>query len=194
MADLRITGLAEEMSSLAQMPWSKQLEEWPEDSSLTDMRGISRHIVRLIKVNESHDSPIFAIKETVPEFANREYALLRELNNREAPCVEPVAVIENRKDEQGEDLPAALVTHYLPFSLPYRVILSGQITPHEITNMANALALLLVRLHLLGFWWGDCSLSNTLFRRDADQFAAYLVDAETGEFKPALPMVNASMT
>ena len=186
MADLRITGLAEEMSSLAQMPWSKQLEEWPEDSTLTDMRGISRHIVRLIKVNESHDSPIFAIKETVPEFANREYALLRELNNREAPCVEPVAVIENRKDDQGEDLPAALVTHYLPFSLPYRVILSGQITPHEITNMANALALLLVRLHLLGFWWGDCSLSNTLFRRDADQFAAYLVDAETGEFQTRL--------
>ena len=89
--------------------------------------------------------------------------MLRELNNREAPCVEPVAVIENRKDEQGNELPAALVTHYLPFSLPYRVILSGEITPHEITNMANALALLLVRLHLLGFWWGDCSLSNTLF-------------------------------
>ena len=159
MADLRITGLAEEMSSLAQMPWSKQLEEWPEDSSLTDMRGISRHIVRLIKVNQNHDSPIFAIKETVPEFANREYALLRELNNREAPCVEPVAVIENRKDDEGNELPASLVTHYLPFSLPYRVILSGEITPHEITNMANALALLLVRLHLLGFWWGDCSLS-----------------------------------
>ena len=186
MADLRITGLAEEMSSLAQMPWSKQLEEWPEDSTLTDMRGISRHIVRLIKVNQNHESPIFAIKETVPEFANREYALLRELNNREAPCVEPVAVIENRKDDQGEDLPAALVTHYLPFSLPYRVILSEQITPHEIINMANALALLLVRLHLLGFWWGDCSLSNTLFRRDADQFAAYLVDAETGEFQTRL--------
>ena len=186
MADLRITGLAEEMSSLARMPWSKQLEEWPEDASLTDMRGISRHIVRLIKVNESHDSPIFAIKETVPEFANREYALLRELNNREAPCVEPVAVIENRADKDGNELPAALVTHYLPFSLPYRVILSAEITPHEITNMANALALLLVRLHLLGFWWGDCSLSNTLFRRDADQFAAYLVDAETGEFQTRL--------
>lgn len=59
-------------------------------------------------------------------------------------------------------------------------------TPHEITNMANALAFLLVRLHLLGFWWGDCSLSNTLFRQDADQYAAYLVDAETGEFQEKL--------
>ncbi len=44
----------------------------------------------------------------------------------------------------------------------------------------------LVRLHLLGFWWGDCSLSNTLFRRDAEGFAAYLVDAETGEFQKSL--------
>jgi hypothetical protein len=41
-------------------------------------------------------------------------------------------------------------------------------------------------MHLLGFWWGDCSLSNTLFRRDANDFAAYLVDAETGEFQKSL--------
>ena len=150
------------------------------------MRGISRHIVRLVRSSEDPDSKIYAVKETVTEFANREYGLLRELNNRTAPCVEPVAVIDNRVDDAGEPLPAAIITHYLPFSLPYRVILSGEITPHEITNMANALALLLVRLHLLGFWWGDCSLSNTLFRRDADQFAAYLVDAETGEFQTTL--------
>ena len=66
------------------------------------------------------------------------------------------------------------------------MILSGSVTPAEVLNMANALALLLVRMHLLGFWWGDCSLSNTLFRRDADEFAAYLVDAETGEFQKKL--------
>ena len=93
MADLRITGLAEEMSALARLQWVKPLEVWPEDASLTDMRGISRHIVRLVKARDTYDSQIYAIKETVPEFANREYALLRELNSREAPCVEPVAVI-----------------------------------------------------------------------------------------------------
>jgi hypothetical protein len=43
-----------------------------------------------------------------------------------------------------------------------------------------------VRLHLAGFYWGDCSLSNTLFRRDAGALAAYLVDAETGELHPRL--------
>jgi len=186
VADLRITGIPEEMSTLARLPWAVPLESWPEDATLTDMRGISRHVVRLVRPEATQESMIYAIKETVPEFANREYSLLRELNNRSAPCVEPVAVVMNRTDTKGDELPAALVTHYLPFSLPYRVILSEQITPHEITNMANALALLLVRLHLLGFWWGDCSLSNTLFRRDADQFAAYLVDAETGEFQTKL--------
>jgi hypothetical protein len=45
---------------------------------------------------------------------------------------------------------------------------------------------LLVRLHLADFYWGDVSLSNVLFRRSAGGFAAYLVDAETGELRPNL--------
>ena len=117
MAELKITGLAEEMSALARLPWDRPLEEWPEDPSLTDMRGISRHIVRLVTVDNSNDGKIFAIKETVEEFANREYGLLRELNQRQAPCVEPVAVVEGRADKNSEPLPVALVTNYLPFSL-----------------------------------------------------------------------------
>jgi hypothetical protein len=184
---LRIKGLGEEIATLANLPWDQPLENWPEDEVLTSMRGISRHIVRLIRSDpKKNNSEIFAIKETVPEFANREYTILRDLNQRAAPCVEPVAVIEGRVDKAGNELPAALVTKYLPYSLPYRVILSGVVSPTEILNMANALALLLVRMHLLGFWWGDCSLSNTLFRRDANDFAAYLVDAETGEFHKVL--------
>jgi hypothetical protein len=184
---LRIKGLGEEIATLANLPWDEPLENWPEDEVLTSMRGISRHIVRLIRSDpKKNNSEIFAIKETVPEFANREYTILRDLNQRAAPCVEPVAVIEGRVDKAGNELPAALVTKYLPYSLPYRVILSGVVSPTEILNMANALALLLVRMHLLGFWWGDCSLSNTLFRRDANDFAAYLVDAETGEFHKVL--------
>jgi hypothetical protein len=38
-----------------------------------------------------------------------------------------------------------------------------------------------VRLHLSGFFWGDCSLSNTLFRYDAGALKAYFLDAETSE-------------
>jgi len=183
---LRITGFGEEIAAISGLPWNQPLEEWPEDPALAEKRGISRHVVRLIRVTDEADSEIYAVKETVSEFANREYAALRELRRLQAPSVDPIAVVEGRKDINGEELPCVLATRFLPYSLPYRVVLSGALSPHDILNMANALALLLVRLHLLGFWWGDCSLSNTLFRRDAEGFAAYLVDAETGEFQRTL--------
>ena len=183
---LRITGLGEEIAAVSGLPWNQPLEQWPEDPALAEKRGISRHVVRLIRVSDEPDSEIYAVKETVSEFANREYAALRELRRLQAPSVDPIAVVEGRTDINGEELPCVLATRFLPYSLPYRVVLSGALSPHDILNMANALALLLVRLHLLGFWWGDCSLSNTLFRRYAEGFAAYLVDAETGEFQKTL--------
>lgn len=185
-SQLRITGLGDEIAALSNLPWEKPLEEWPEDPSLTAQRGISRHIVRLVRSTPEPESEIYAVKETVEEFATREYEALRELGIRGAPSVSQIAIVNGRLTPEHEELPCAIVTRFLPYSLPYRVVLSGDVTQHEITNMANALAYLLVRLHLLGFWWGDCSLSNTLFRRDADGFAAYLVDAETGEFQKNL--------
>ena len=178
--------MGEGISALANLPWEKPLELWPEDPSLAAQRGISRHIVRLVRSTPDPESEIYAVKETVEEFAHREYEALKELGLRGAPSVSQIAIVNGRRDESGQELPCAIVTRFLPYSLPYRVVLSGDVTQHEITNMANALAYLLVRLHLLGFWWGDCSLSNTLFRRDADGFAAYLVDAETGEFQKHL--------
>ncbi|MFM7492003.1 MAG: DUF4032 domain-containing protein [Actinomycetota bacterium] len=185
-SQLHITGLGEEIAALANLPWNKPLEEWPEDPNLTAQRGISRHVVRLVRSTPDPESEIYAVKETVEEFAVREYEALKELGARGAPSVSQIAIVNGRVSADGEELPCAIVTRFLPYSLPYRVVLSGDVTQHEITNMANALAYLLVRLHLLGFWWGDCSLSNTLFRRDADGFAAYLVDAETGEFQKSL--------
>ena len=183
---LRITGLGEEIAAVTGLPWQSPLENWPEDPLLAEKRGISRHIVRLVRASQDPESEVYAIKETVAEFANREYKTLRQLKQLGAPSVDPIAVVEGRTDTAGEELPCALATRFLPYSLPYRILLSGNVSAHDITTMANALALLLVRLHLLGFWWGDCSLSNTLFRRDAEGFAAYLVDAETSEFQKTL--------
>lgn len=184
---LRITGVGEEIAAVSGLPWNLSLELWPEDPQLAEKRGISRHIVRLVRSTDDPESEVYAVKETVSEFANREYKILRELKQMDSPSVQSIAVIEGRTDNSGEELPCALVTRFLPYSLPYRVLLSGKdVTAEDVTLMANALALLLVRLHLLGFWWGDCSLSNTLFRRDAEGYAAYLVDAETGEFQKTL--------
>ena len=79
-----------------------------------------------------------------------------------------------------------LITRHLDFSLPYRSLFSGPGVPDLRNSLLDALAELLVRIHLAGFFWGDCSLSNTLFRRDAGTLSAYLVDAETGELHPQL--------
>ena len=94
MSGLRIKGLGEEIATLANLPWDKPLEGWPEDEVLTSMRGISRHVVRLIRSNPSKsNSQIFAVKETVPEFANREYSILRDLNQKTAPCVNQLQLL-----------------------------------------------------------------------------------------------------
>lgn len=163
--------------ALLELPWNLPLNDWPDSAIATLPKGISRHTVRFAKLS----GYIIAIKETTDEMARGEYEMLRTLQRMDVPCVEPVAVIQNRVDDEGEPLPAVLVTRHLKFSLPYRALFSQRLRPDTATRLVDALALLLVRLHIIGFYWGDVSLSNTLFRRDAGAFAAYLVDAETGK-------------
>ena len=64
-------------------------------------------------------------------------------------------------------LDAALITRHLQFSLPYRALFSSTLRADTAARLLDALAALLVRMHTAGFYWGDCSFSNTLFRRDA---------------------------
>ncbi|MEK9602613.1 MAG: DUF4032 domain-containing protein, partial [Pontimonas sp.] len=172
---------ASEMApELFDLPWDISLEDWPEDTIAALPKGISRHIVRFIHLGDH----IVAVKETTEALAIREYDMLHKLDRLDVPCVEPVAIVSGRTDKDGEELPAALVTRHLRFSLPYRALYSQTLREDTATRLADALAVLLVRLHIVGFFWGDVSLSNTLFRRDAGSFAAYLVDAETGELMP----------
>jgi hypothetical protein len=129
---------------------------------------------------------VYAVKETTERVAEREYDLLRALERIGFPAVEAVATVADRADPAGEPLEPVLVTRHLQFSLPYRAVFSHTLRPETMERLLDALAALLVRMHLTGFFWGDCSLSNTLFRRDAGAFAAYLVDAETGALHPSL--------
>jgi hypothetical protein len=165
---------------LLELPWNLPLEDWPDETVAALPKGISRHIVRFIYMGKH----IVAVKETTEALAVREYDMLKKLAKLDVPCVEPVAIVSGRVDSAGEPLPTALVTRHLRFSLPYRALYSQTLRPDTATRLADALAVLLVRLHIVGFFWGDVSLSNTLFRRDAGAFAAYLVDAETGELMP----------
>ena len=116
--------------------------------------------------------------------AEGEFSLLQQLRERDVPCVKPLAAVTGRRDRSGEPLPGALVTKHLKFSLPYRAVFSNTLREATATRLVDALALLLVRLHSAGCFWGDVSLSNVLFRRDAGAFAAYLVDAETARVQP----------
>ena len=168
--------------SLLDLPWEIPLEEWPDEILAALPRGISRHIVRFVNLSDR----VIAVKEIGPTVAHHEYEMLRDLSRLGAPSVLPTAVITGRRNLDGEELNAVLVTEHLQFSLPYRALFSQHMSADTATRLIDALAVLLVRLHLLGFYWGDVSLSNTLFRRDAGAFSAYLVDAETGELHPKL--------
>ncbi len=178
---LQVTGSPDEPDLLF-LPWQTPLEEWPAEQLVALPRGISRHVVRFVRLN----GQVYAIKEVGVRLAEHEYALLRRLARLDVPSVEAVGVVTGRVSGEGEDLEPALITKHLQFSLPYRALFSQTLRPDTANRLLDALSLLLVRLHLSGFLWKDCSLSNTLFRRDAGAFAAYLVDAETGELHEKL--------
>jgi len=168
--------------ALLDLPWGVPLEDWPADHLVALPQGISRHIVRFVKLNET----VYALKETRERIAEKEYDLLRALERIDFPAVEAVAIVTDRETDDGEVLESVLITRHLQFSLPYRALFSHVLRPETMNRLLDALAALIVRMHLTGFSWGDCSLSNTLFRRDAGAFAAYLVDAETGNLHPKL--------
>ncbi len=172
----------EHPAALLDLPWHVPLERWPQACLVTLPRGISRHVVRFARAGRE----IVAVKEVGEYAALREYELLLGLDRLGVPAVDPLAVVTGRAAPDGEPLEPVLVTRHLAGSMPYRSMFATTLRPGTANRLLDALAVLLVRLHLAGFAWGDCSLSNTLFRRDAGAFAAYLVDAETGQTQPRL--------
>jgi len=159
--------------SFLDLPWDEPLEDWQSPRLVDLIRGISRHVVRFVE----YDGALYALKELPERPARREWTLLRRLEGQGLPVVEAVGMVT----ERGDELDAILITRHLEYALPYRALFSGAAIPDLRTHLLNGLVELLARLHIRGFFWGDCSLSNALFRRDAGALTAYLVDAETGE-------------
>ncbi len=156
--------------------WNRPLSTWDDDRLVEVARGTHRHVVKFLAV----DSAIYALKELPGTDAMKEYRLLGQMAEDGLPVVERVGVV------QRDDMDDVLITRYLDFSLPYRHLFStrwGTLTAtSEVTeNLLDALSLLLVRMHLAGYYWGDCSLNNTLLKRDGGALAAFVVDMETGE-------------
>lgn len=188
---LQITAV-EANPGLLTLPWSLPLEQWPREITIAMPRGISRNVVRFVSLpapltrGVDVGDDVLAVKELPEWIAQKEYRLLTELDRLDLPVAQVAAVVVGRESPDGNSLPGAVLTKFVTFSLPYRSLFAADPDSATADRLLDALVVLLVRLHLAGFMWGDCSLSNTLFRRDAGQFEAYLVDAETGELHPSL--------
>jgi len=173
--------LRDEVAELLDLPWELPLAHW--DDSAHRFRqlsvGPSRHLVRFLV----SDGIIYALKEEPASVAASEFAVLRHLEDAGLPGVRAVGLAE--RPDRGD---AILVTKYLKHSMQYRRLLMRfrVVTTADRDRLLDAMALLLVDLHRGGVYWGDCSLANTLFRRDGDRIQAYLVDAETSEVHPTL--------
>ena len=166
--------------AMLDLPWELPLAEWPADLDFKDLPvGPSRHVVRFLVV----DDDLIALKEEPDDIAAREYAVLSHLERADLPAVTPIGVASRPAERT-----AILVTEYLDNSLQFRRLLSRfPLGPGAYRDrLLDAMAWLLVDLHRGGVYWGDCSLANTLFRRDGDRIQAFLVDAETSEVHPSL--------
>ncbi len=170
------------------LPWSRPLPSWTLPNMLDLPKGISRHEVRFL----SYPQGIYAVKELCASLAENDYTVLRGLEAVGAPAVVAVGLVENRTSDPGEEMSAALITAYEPFSFSYRELLvgarlaaadNGSDRPPGFglrrNQMLDAFASLLVELHIAGCFWGDCSLSNVLYRFDAEAIETIMVDAET---------------
>lgn len=167
---------------LLELPWDLPLEEWPDDDFVRLPAGTHRHVVRFL----DHDGEYYALKEMSTRLVQRELQNLDQLREEDLPAVTLVGIATDRFDKNGEPLDSVLITSHLTYSLAYRIVFTDLSSDVQRRQLIDALAVLLVRLHLGGFFWGDCSLNNVLFRRDAGALRAYVVDTETSEFHDEL--------
>ena len=150
--------------ALLDLPWSTPLEQWPADHLVALPQGISRHVVRFVRLGrhrlrgqgDRRAGRRAGVRPAARPGADRLPGGARRW--RSSPTGRPTT---------GEPLDPVLITRHLQFSLPYRALFSHTLRPETMSRLLDALAALMVRMHLTGFFWGDCSLSNTLFRRDA---------------------------
>ncbi len=166
---------------LLDLPWDRPLHDWVGHCQRLEElpRGESRHDVLFVSYGER----VYALKALPPGAADREYRVLREMERLKLPAVLAVGHLDVRSTDGDASV---LATRYLEYALPYHELFLRSDLSRYRNHLLDAMAGLLVELHLAGVYWGDCSLFNTLFLRDAGMLRACLVDAETSEAHPTL--------
>lgn len=159
------------------LPWNLSVTEWGLPNMLDLPKGISRHEVRFL----SYPDGIYVVKELPTLPARNDFAVLRSLESVGAPAVTAVGLVEKRTGDSTEERSSALITAYEPFSFSYREMLAGPGFGLRRNQLLDAFAGLLTQLHLAHCYWGDCSLSNVLYRFDAEAIETIMVDAETAQ-------------
>ncbi|HEY8680186.1 MAG TPA: DUF4032 domain-containing protein [Candidatus Dormibacteraeota bacterium] len=128
----------------------------------------------------------YALKELPLLPARRDYEVLRLLEERGAAAVRPVGLAIRPEGDPAAEGAAILVTRFADGAVPYRQVFASSDPRLVRARLVDALAGLLVELHLYGCFWGDCSLSNVLYRQDGATLETILVDAETATIRPFL--------
>jgi hypothetical protein len=157
------------------LAWDRPVNEWDGGRLCTMPTGIHRHPVVFV----AYDEGIYAIKEMSRRLAANEYRVLRALQEETHRVAQPAGLVGRDWLDPHEEGAGAVITRYVDHTFPYRRLVSGSGFGARRSQMLDALASLLVELHLAGCYWGDCSLSNVLYRFDAGSIEAIMIDAET---------------
>ncbi len=164
------------------LDWERSIADWNHERMVDLPRGIHRHEVVFV----AYDDDVYVIKELPRRYARREHEVLRALEPRSVPTASPIGLVERPWVDPHYEWSAAVITRYVRFAFPYRELVEAGSFGKRRTQMIDGLANLLVELHLAGCFWGDCSLSNVLYRFDAEAVQATMIDAETAEIHEQL--------
>lgn len=157
------------------LDWSVPITEWDTPRLVSMPEGIHRHPVVFV----AYDEDVYAIKELPPATARHEFDILRRMSKRSRRTADAVGYVDRPWVARDEEWAGAVITRYVAHAFPYRHLISGIGFGQRREALLDAFAGLLVELHLAGFYWGDCSLSNILYRWDASSIEAVMIDAET---------------
>jgi len=164
------------------LPWDQPIDDWGIERRVHMPTGIHRHPVIFVAYPEG----IYAIKELPRHLARHEFDVLRLLAQRTTKSGKVAGLVERTWADPHEEFSAAVITRFVNHAFPYRELVTGGGFGQRRDQMLDAFAGLLVELHLAGCFWGDCSLSNVLYRYDAEAIAAIMVDGETARLHDVL--------
>jgi Domain of unknown function (DUF4032) len=164
------------------LPWHLPVERWSAGRLVEMPVGVHRHPIAFVAYGQG----TFAVKENTASVAAREYDTLRTLEARNAPSVLPAGLVRRPWLDDHAEGAGVVITRYADYAFPYRELVQGASFGLRRDQILDAFAGLLVELHLAGCFWGDCSLSNVLYRFDAGAIETIMVDAETATLYDAV--------